>query len=209
MRSLFVKTNVSNVQKAYIAGSGGINIIFRMKLNDEEKQYWGFHPGHGLGYIAATNCVAYAVPWFWDDMDLQPNYALENISYIKAYREKMDALKKNLTYTGPEPTPPPLRWECQLLEPGNAWPRFTNVSDDITVPEADRYVGIRVTGDFTETIMGVIYAPFPLPPVPTAPAKVELPPPDKPATYIVIALAALLLLILIIIVLYKTFGQRN
>jgi hypothetical protein len=209
LRSIFVKTNVTNVVEAYRQGSGGINIIFRIKLNKNETEYWRYHPGHGLGYLAATTCVAYAVPWFWDDLDLSENYALENISYIKAYRDQQFALRENRTYTGLPPTPPALRWQCQLLDPANAWPRFTNVSDDILVADADRYLGIRVTDDFFERIMGIIHAPFPLPAPPQTPVKPVLPPPNPIATWIVIGLAAALLLILIIIVLFKTFAQRN
>ena len=51
-------------------------------------------------------------------------------------------------------------------------------------PTADRYVGIRITGDFAEQIMGIIYAPFPLPaPAPQKPNPV-LPPANRPATYV-------------------------
>jgi len=79
--------------------------------------------GSGLGYIASVNCMACAIDWYWDDeYDLADNYALENISYIKAYRDKMFAARNNQTYTGPEPNPPKKRWQCLLALP-NAWPR--------------------------------------------------------------------------------------
>jgi len=191
--------------------SMAVYLIFRhpvqtpVNYQGSELEAWGLGEASGLQYMQENYCVAYAVPWYWDPTDLDPNSGLANLTYIQAYR-----LNATGNWTGPLPPTPPLRWQCQLNNT-NAWPR--TIPDvpfyNDTRPSADKWLGIRIGGDTSNTIMAMVLTLNLPPPQPPVTPPLTVPPPNPIAIDVVLAVAALLLAILIVVVVIKSLNQRN